>query len=224
MAGPDDGVTTGIVVAGGTSSRFGPEEKALATVGGTPMLRRVVDGLAPRVDRVVVNARLEQRPAFSTALADAAGSIRFAIDGEPDGGPVAGLATALDGVDGGRAVVLACDLPLVGTETLASLLDAFGTVGGAAATDCVLPIVDGRPQPLCGVYAVDGVDAALDSLGTPRNRPLGELLDRLRVSTVSTSTLPAGPHSFANVNTRADLRTARRIAAAPRDGATTASR
>jgi molybdopterin-guanine dinucleotide biosynthesis protein A len=201
-------MTTGIVVAGGSSLRFGSTEKALVPIDGTPMLRRIVDRVVPLVDRLVVNVRQSQRPSFATALADVPCPIEFAIDRHVDRGPVAGLGRALDVVDSGTTLVLACDLPLLRTATLSSLLERFenDTEGGS---DCVLPLVDGYPQPLCGAYAVDVLDRTVGTLGSPRDSSFHEVLDRLRVSTVPGERLPGGPDAFENVNTRSDLRNVR---------------
>ncbi|MDX1746000.1 MAG: NTP transferase domain-containing protein, partial [Halobacteriales archaeon] len=44
----------GVVLAGGGSTRFGEADKLLAELDGTPLVRRVVDRLAARTDRLVV--------------------------------------------------------------------------------------------------------------------------------------------------------------------------
>ena len=48
---------SGVVVAGGRSTRFGAPDKAVADLGGTPMIRRVADRIAPAVEELVVNCR-----------------------------------------------------------------------------------------------------------------------------------------------------------------------
>lgn len=209
-------MTVGIIVAGGASSRFGDANKALATVGGTPMIRRVADSLAPVVDRIVVNARDAHRAQYATALSDVDRPIRFAIDRQPDCGPVIGLEAALDAVSARMILVLACDLPLVRPTTLSQLLDELGVGGvrpnGSATPDCVLPRVEGHPRPLCGAYYRKRFETAIDRLDDARHASLRDVLDRLRVSTVPGDRLPGGSSAFENVNTRDDLRTARKIA------------
>lgn len=204
-------MTTGIVVAGGTSSRFGSGDKALATVGGSPMIRRVIDRLDPVVDRIVVNARPSQRSSFSAVVADAICPVRFAIDRPPDGGPVAGLGTALDVVEDETALVLACDLPFVQTATLSRLLGGLENdrvaiaPGDGADLDCLLPLVSGRSQPLCGAYLVDPLDSAIDTLDSSRNRSFTAVLEQLNVAPIPSERLPGGAHTFENVNTRDEL-------------------
>lgn len=205
-------MTAGIVIAGGRSTRFDDGDKALATVGGVPMLRRVVDGLVPLVDRVVVSARPDQRSAFASVLGDVDCRLDYAVDRQPDGGPVAGLAAALGAVDDAEAVlVLACDLPLVRTAALRELRAQLdGGDSGTSHTDghtpdCVVPRVEGRRQPLCGAYRRAALAAAIDALETPRDASLTAVLEGLDAASVEAACLPNGATVFENVNTRADL-------------------
>ncbi|WP_255193100.1 molybdenum cofactor guanylyltransferase [Natronobeatus ordinarius] len=206
-------MTTGIVVAGGTSRRFGPGDKALAPVAGSPMIRHVVGALEPITDAVVVNCREGQRPAFETALSTGEG-VRFAIDRVPDSGPVAGLETACAVVDDDVAIVVGCDVPLVTTATLSSVLARLE----ARPVDVVVPRVDGRRQPLCGTYRVDALEDAIDAVGDAQGCRVGALFDHLDVHAVSARRLPGGDRAFWNVNTRSDLAFARRWLRASRPG------
>lgn len=196
---------TGIVVAGGASRRFGPGEKALATVGGSPMLRRVVDALEPVVDAVVVNCREVQRSAFEAALSPVE-RVQFAVDPVPDGGPVVGLETACAEVDDDVALVVGCDLPLVTAPTLSSMLGRLES----RPADAVVPRVDGRRQPLCGAYRVGALEGAIDAVGDARGCRVGALFDHLDVHAVAAGRLPGGDRAFWNVNTRSDLERVRR--------------
>lgn len=204
-------MATGIIVAGGESSRFGHEDKALASIDGVPMIRHVVDRVVPLVDEIVVNLRRDQRSAVSTALSDVARPIEFAIDHQAGGGPVAGLETVLDVVDDGDALVLPCDLPLIRTETLSALLDRLDDPVADAPIDCVLPLVGGYPEPLCGAYDLAGLRSAIDELGQSNNRAVNDLLEHLRASTVPHDELPGTRRVYENVNTPEELQDVRRI-------------
>lgn len=136
-----------VVVAGGSSERFGDREKALACVAGDPMISRVVRAAAPEVGEVVVNCRPDQRAEFAGALPS---GTRFALDrpDECDAGPVTGLARGLAVATGDRTIALACDLPLLEAEVVSGLFERF------EAHDCeaVVPVLESYRQPLCAVY------------------------------------------------------------------------
>ena len=204
-------MSTGIVVAGGASRRFGPGEKALATVDGSPMLRRVVDALESVADAVVVSCREAQRSAFEAALSPV--EARFAVDPVSGGGPVVGLETACAAVDDDVALVVGCDLPLVRTATLSTLLSRLD----ARPVDAVVPRVDGRRQPLCGAYRVGALEDAIDAVGDAHGCRVDALFDHLEGHAVSADRLPGGDRAFWNVNTRQDLERVRRRREPSRD-------
>jgi molybdopterin-guanine dinucleotide biosynthesis protein A len=143
---------TGVVLAGGFSTRFGEDDKALAAVDGEPMLVRVVDRLGDAVDSVVVNCRADQREAFETALnrADCSTPVQFAIDPTPDEGPLAGIQIAFESIKSEYTAVVACDMPWVDPALLDALFER------AAGHDAAVPEHrDGHLQTVQAVYRTD---------------------------------------------------------------------
>ncbi|SIS19935.1 molybdenum cofactor guanylyltransferase [Natronorubrum thiooxidans] len=119
----------------------------------------------------------------------------------------------IEGVDE-QVLVLGCDFPLIQTSTLSCLLDRLENTAVVSAVDgrkpdCVLPLTDGQPQPLCGAYSVDALEAAIGALSNARNQSFGDVLDHLNVVPISHERLPGRSATFENVNIRDDLRTAR---------------
>jgi molybdopterin-guanine dinucleotide biosynthesis protein A len=99
----------------------------------------------------------------------------------PGEGPLAGLVTGLAAVTDEVAVVLACDLPGACVGLVDSLLDAFGGSDSEAADcDAVVPVVDGRRQPLAALYRVAAAPKMRSALDTGE-RSLLAALGRLRV-------------------------------------------
>jgi len=190
---------TGVVVAGGRSTRFGEREKALAEVGGEPMLRRVVETLGGVADEVVVNCREDQREGFATALDGVDTVVRFALDEHPDEGPLVGLERALSAVETDLAVVLGCDMPLADAASLSAMLDRLGS-----EHDVVVPVTDGGPEPLHAVYRVGPAREAARAAIDDGERSLRALLAGLAVEE-----LPVGEgvpaRSVTSVDTEAAL-------------------
>src|SRR5215212_5164101 len=105
---------TGVVLAGGRSSRLG-RDKALLTLDGEPLLARTVRLLHGLADDVIVLG-----PPERGALAPGA---RVLPDERPGDGPLPALATALREMRGERLVAVATDMPLLNPSLLAYLLD-----------------------------------------------------------------------------------------------------
>ena len=96
--------TIGVVLAGGRSQRMGAEKAAL-TVGGVPLLRRVVERLAMALPDILVIG--------PETLQGLVPNIRVVPDEAPGRGPLGGIVTAFDTVPSLRLFVVACDMPFV---------------------------------------------------------------------------------------------------------------
>lgn len=202
------GEPAGLIVAGGRSRRFGDCDKAVVDLGGVPMIRRVADRIAPAIGTLVVNCRTEQVPAIRSALVGYDHPVRFARENVPDNGPVAGIATGLDALDGAwnendeqYAFVAACDMPLIDSDVVAHLFER------ARGHDAAVPRSDGRRQPLHAVYRLPAMIAACESALAAGRRAARAPLDTLDAVVVEESEIRAHGRSdtFENVNTKAAL-------------------
>jgi molybdopterin-guanine dinucleotide biosynthesis protein A len=120
------------VLAGGDSTRMG-FDKAMAPIGDSTMLERVIDAVTPIGDVVVVGR------------ADAPGETAAIVDRRQDArGPLSGLETAMSLHPGRTVVLMAVDHPFVRHQTLNALLSLEG--------DAVVPYDDGWQQVTCAVY------------------------------------------------------------------------
>lgn len=126
---------TGVVLAGGKSSRMG-REKALLTWQGKPLVRRVVDALQDVFPAVRVVTQSEE-------VAQAAG-VWSLSDRFPERGPLGGIHAALTEV--GDCFVCATDMPFLNADFIRHLC------GLAENFDVVVPRVEGRPETLHAVY------------------------------------------------------------------------
>ncbi|SFJ24375.1 molybdopterin-guanine dinucleotide biosynthesis protein A [Paenibacillus sp. UNC496MF] len=126
---------TGILLAGGRSSRMG-RNKALLPVGGKPLLRLAAEAmLALGLRRVVVACGPAERAnEYGPLLAGLPGEIGFAADRFPDSGPLAGLHAALTSMPApGYGFAMACDMPALSAPLLARLLRAAAEAGPGGA-------------------------------------------------------------------------------------------
>ena len=195
----------GVIVAGGRSTRFGDRDKALADLAGVPMIRRVADRLAPAVDELVCNCRADQRETISEALARYDLPTEFALDDDPDRGPMAGIRRGLAELDSGRyAFVVACDMPLVDPAFVVYLLRR------AAGRDGAVPrLTDGWYQTTHAVYRAGPMAAACEAALARGDRKVTAALSDLDLAVVDETEVrehaALGSDVFSNVNTEAEL-------------------
>jgi molybdopterin-guanine dinucleotide biosynthesis protein A len=144
---------TGVVLAGGKSTRFG-SDKASALLRGRPLLQWMVDAVtAECAPLVVVRAPGQELPALAWAPAP----VLVVEDFAAEQGPVAGLISGLRAAKTAAAFVTSCDAPLLRTAVIRGLGEALGE------SEAAVPRVDGRAQPLLAVYRVAPALRALEA-------------------------------------------------------------
>lgn len=220
-------MTTGAIVAGGRSTRFGDVDKSVAPLDGVPMIRRVANRLAgaddpvppgaghaaggePIVDELLINCRPDQRDAIGEALDGFPLPVRWALDEEPDQGPVAGIRNACRAALKEYVVVVACDMPFVDPAFVETLVD------DAAGHEAAVPRVDDRWfQTTQAVYHAEAMGSACDRALARGDRKILDPLDELDRVIVDDATIRerTTERTFTNVNTREELSDAEAIVA-----------
>jgi len=189
---------TGVVVAGGRSTRFGERDKAVADLDGTPMIRRVADRISIVVDALVVNCRPDQTTAIRDALAGYPHAVAVAEDPEPDLGPIAGIRTGLRAASTEFAFVVACDMPFVDPALVTYLFER------ADGYDAAVPqLEDQWFQTMHAVYRADAMAEACDDALARGDRKVLDPLFELDFVVVDDADVRAhgALESFENVNT-----------------------
>jgi molybdopterin-guanine dinucleotide biosynthesis protein A len=162
---------TGIVLAGGRSSRFGTD-KLLATVEGRPLAELAVLALA-QVSRDLV---LVLAPgAESPVSPDAAASVPLDVvrDSERFGGPLVGLLAGLERAREPLAVVAGGDMPSLEPAVLGLMLRTLDH----SARDVVALSYRARPQPLPLALRVGASTPVVQRLVGSGERSLRALVD-----------------------------------------------
>lgn len=121
----------GVVLAAGTSSRFGGENKLLADVDGQSMVRRSVETLLEAdIDRVVVVVGHEAER-VRDALADL--DVRFVENPAYNSGQASSVAAGVRALGDVDAAVFALgDMPYVAPESVDALVAAHESGAGSA--------------------------------------------------------------------------------------------
>ncbi|MBI3751345.1 MAG: molybdenum cofactor guanylyltransferase [Chloroflexi bacterium] len=212
--------TTGIVLAGGRSSRFGGDGRPVgdgsplgnlhsaaaskldADLGGRTVLDRTVDAVTAVCDEVLV---------VGPAAGDRS-EVRYLPDAAPFEGPLAGLAVGLDGATGDVLLVVGGDMPLAGPEVLRLLVTRLEGPVTAAVLD------DGAgPRPLPMALRRDPAAAAASDAMHAGERSLRALLGRLDTVVLPIAEwreLDPALDTLLDIDTPADLERARaRLAA-----------
>ena len=196
---------TGIVLAGGRSTRFG-SDKLAAVVDGEPLLHRAIRAVAVVVNEVVVVIGPEaEAPALPVDLPVAISVARDAVAGQ---GPLAGLVAGLGVAEGSLALLVGGDQPHLRVEVLRALVDALAASAGRVPVDVAALADGGSIWPFPVALRVATVRPAAEAALTARELALFALFERLRVGLVAEERwrrLDPGGRSFRDVDTVDDL-------------------
>ncbi len=198
LSGP--GEATGLILAGGRSSRMG-RQKLTLEVGGVTLVWRVHAALTPSCREIIMVGDGPDMPGVRR--------VRDLREGRA--GPLAGLEAGLGAASSPAVFVAAGDMPFVPRELVGFLLDRLRSRGLRA----VVPRHAGRVHPLCAAYD-RAVLADVSSLLDAGTRAAWRLLEGLGdgVEYVEEELgLFGDPEDFlTNVNSPEDLVRARNVA------------
>lgn len=176
-----------IVLSGGTSSRFGAD-KSQAMLGHQQLIHHILTGIPKEFEIIIVGAD----PLFTLA------SYRCVQENPVGGGPVAGIAAALELCESEIVGVLATDMPFAGAHMI-HLLSAM------TSHDDAIMFVDskGFKQPLAALYRREALENALSKIGNPHGASMRTLISHLNIHEIPMS--PEIEKAMIDVDTPDDL-------------------
>jgi molybdenum cofactor guanylyltransferase len=185
---------TGVVLAGGGSTRMGVD-KALLRFDDQPLVERCLDVL---------------RRCFASNLIIASRPERFASlgvtvfpDERPGLGPIGGLHAALRHSVTQALFLVACDMPFLDAALIRKMAAVLGDL------DAVVAQIDGRFEPVHAVYQ-RRILPAVEKRIAAGDYSLQRLIASLRIKGLSEGTVRRYAASFVNVNTPEELEQARK--------------
>lgn len=184
---------TGVVLCGGTSTRMGTD-KGLLKEEAVTWAELAAQKLTAVGLPVVVSVNQQQFPAYAQIFAEA----QLVVDDAASRakGPLLGLLSVHQKLQGEDLFVLACDLKDITTSLLHQLLAKAPT----GNPDALVYSTQEKPQPLCGIYSANGLEKIEQLL---QEGKLARFSMMHVLETLDTRLLPAGDDelpAFANYN------------------------
>jgi len=202
--------TTGALLAGGRSARMGGREKGLLEIAGKPMLLHVVTRLRPQVGRILINANGDPARFAGLCLPVVPDTI------EGYAGPLAGLHASLawarrETPDARFVATVPVDTPCLPADLVARLKAALQE----KSARCAIAASGGERHPVAGLWDVTLIDNVASAL-QQGVRAMHRFAASQQCAVVEFADIDCGGRSidpFFNVNTPADLETARALLA-----------
>ena len=202
---------SGVILAGGRSSRMGRPKMALRLEGAS-LLARTTRSLMACCDEVLVIAAPPGSPDGVEDALHELGSLpqlKVLRDPEPYKGPLPAIVQGLSEARGALSFVTAGDSALLAPALVAGMLAALENEPPIHA---LIPRVDGHPQPLTAAYRSQPMrELFFEALARGENSPR-RVLQGAPLRELSASELRSWDpelRSFLNINNREDLERAR---------------
>lgn len=196
----------GAILAGGHARRMGGGDKGLILLDGRPILRRVLDQIAPGTSRIVLNVNGQTDRFRSLPWLDGMDLVPDASQ-DADSGPLAGLLAVMNWAeinakDSSHILSVASDTPFLPTNLLDDLCQAAGDGSAIAAGP------DGaggwRRHPTIGVWSRRHMAELRDFLRVKGGRRVGQFADWVDTALVHFP-MTSGIDPFFNINSPDDL-------------------
>jgi molybdenum cofactor guanylyltransferase len=191
---------TGVVQAGGHSTRMGGHPKALIELGGRSIVERVVAALTPVVDDVLV---VTNTPELYTFL-----GLPMVADVYPDHGSLGGIYSGLRAA-GEIAFTVACDMPFLHPDVVRLV------VARAGEGDVVIPRVGEQLETMHAAYGKACLPPIEERLRAGRLKIVGffESVRVVEIGEMEVARFRDPAVAFMNVNTPDELERARALVA-----------
>ncbi|PWL33103.1 MAG: hypothetical protein DCO96_01755 [Fluviicola sp. XM-24bin1] len=178
---------SGIILAGGKSSRMG-QDKALMEFDGIPMIQHVADTLRDYTSEVIIASNFLIHHPYGD---------RGVQDDSPHLGPLAGIEAGLSTARNEASIVISCDAPFVNASVLERLIQEEQEADDIY--DVFVAVCDGRDYPLIAIYRESCLKTVRRRL-EKRQLRLGDLLVCLNLQFVM---FPESESKyFLNINTQ----------------------
>lgn len=193
-----DRCCSGVILAGGRSSRFDGADKAFFELGGRPMIRRVLDLFCRMFPETML--------VTNDPLTHLQWEVNLFSDLFPAKSSLTGIHTGLFYARTPWIFIAACDTPFLRKSVVEMVLSEIEP--GAAA---VMPQTPSGLEPLCALYSKDSLPVVEQHIRQEKFK-IQRVFRNLRIKKIPADrVMEADPEleSFFNINTAAELKEAR---------------
>lgn len=127
---------TGIILAGGKSSRMG-SDKGIVNLNGKKFIEHILEAVLPNVNEVLIIANNDN---FNNL------GYKVIKDKIKDCGPLGGIYTGLMNSKTENNIIVSCDIPFINSDLVKYIIE------NTSNADITVPIYKGNIEPLCAVY------------------------------------------------------------------------
>ncbi|MBP1889035.1 molybdopterin-guanine dinucleotide biosynthesis protein A [Clostridium moniliforme] len=156
---------TAIILSGGKNSRMNYKTKAFLKFNGDTFIHRILLAIADYEEKIISCNNFK-------AYKDFKNEALLVSDSFKEIGPIGGIYSSLKTSSFSHALIVACDMPFLNKD----ILNYLGNYD--FKEDALIPIVNGKIEPLCGIYKKSSVKI-IESMIKDKDYKLMNLLKNL---------------------------------------------
>jgi molybdopterin-guanine dinucleotide biosynthesis protein A len=191
---------SGVILAGGASSRFGGQTKSNMIVGGVSIISRMFDILQEVFDEIIIVTNTPE---------DFSGFRKCKIvhDVYKKVGPLGGIHAAMNASSNPAIFVFAGDMPFITKELIINQIEYYRK----SHCDVLIPTIGSFDEPLHAIYCLTTFIKLDHYLLTMQNYRIKDFLEMVDVEYLHLDETTAYRRVFTNINTPSDLSVANSI-------------
>lgn len=188
------GKISGIILAGGTASRFNGRMKPKIVIGGEPIISRILSVITDIFNEIII---VTNNPAEFREFS----FCRIVQDEIRGAGPLGGIHAGMKASASEAVFVFAGDMPFLDKEIITRIIDTFNVSG----CDAVVPGIGNFIEPLHSIYNNSITDNLETYLKGGQNTAVREYIKILNVHYLLLDGSEKNKRAFTNVNSPTDI-------------------
>jgi molybdopterin-guanine dinucleotide biosynthesis protein A len=144
-----------VLLAGGQSKRMG-KDKAFLTLNGKTFLQIITEKLSKKCNEIILSVNKDEE-IYREHLKEF--NFKIVKDLNPYEGPLNGISSVYSYISNDFVFIATCDTPLINENLVNFYLEKIGNY------DAIVPVIDGKIQPLNTLYTKNAVLKAKDLYG-----------------------------------------------------------
>ncbi len=184
---------SGVILAGGTNSRFGGKIKTKQVVEGSRIIDRILKVLSGIFDEIILVTNTPEE------FDDFQGIITS--DSFQNMGPLGGIHAAMLKSTKEALFVVAGDMPFLNRALILSEIESFERSGA----DMIIPVVKNNIEPLHGIYRNDLVEKLGEWLASDNNPEVRKFIETANAAFFPVIRSESSDKAFTNINSPGDI-------------------
>jgi molybdopterin-guanine dinucleotide biosynthesis protein A len=185
---------SGVILAGGTGSRFHGRIKTKIVVEGETIISRIISVLTGIFNEIIIVTNTPDEFADFTSCRTVQDEIRNA-------GPLGGIHAAMKAASGKSIFVFAGDMPFLERDIISGMIEAYAN----SHAEVLIPEVTGYIEPLHAIYSVSLTSHLENYLNEGHSRAVRDYIELLKVVYIPFEGSETIKKAFTNINLPSDI-------------------